>query len=327
MSRKKKLIVAASTFGVALAIGFVMQNGDALASRLNGNAVAQTPSAPPQDVILATASTASIPDISISQAEQAEPVIEMIALTDVDIDTDALTPDMAPAIAQDTCEITMDAQALPMAMVSVSVNAPCNLSEYATFHHQGMMFKELLDENGQIDMVVPALAETAFFLLSIEGGKGSATSVSVPDFANYDRAVLQWQGLNAVQLHAREFGADYGSDGHIWAAAAGELDFVNPSNGGFLISLGDLDAIQPALAEVYTYPSGTAETVGTINLSVEAEVTHTNCAREVYAQSMQFGPNQDPEAIDLIMTMPDCDTVGEFLVLKNMLQNLTLAAR
>ena len=34
MSRIRKYLVAASTFSIAMAIGFVMQNGDALAFRM-----------------------------------------------------------------------------------------------------------------------------------------------------------------------------------------------------------------------------------------------------------------------------------------------------
>ena len=35
----------------------------------------------------------------------------------------------------------------------------------------------------------------------------------------------------------------------------------------------------------------------------------------------------EPSAIDLTMTLPDCDAIGEFLVLKNMFEDLTLAAK
>ena len=73
MSRKKKIVTAASTFSVALGIGFVMQYGDAVASRSQPDKVSATPSvaAPefvvPQDVN--AASTFVIPEVSLPRAE------------------------------------------------------------------------------------------------------------------------------------------------------------------------------------------------------------------------------------------------------------------
>ena len=322
MSRKRKIAVAATTFSVALAIGFVMQNGDALASR-----IAPEPPAPDAaPVELASASTLSLPDLSPEQATEAEPMIEMISLSDDEATIETPLEPVEPAVV-DACEITMKAQTLPLGMLSLSAHAPCSPNEYVTFHHQGMMFKDITDQDGRIDLVVPALAEVAFYLMSVESGKGSATSALVPEFSKFDRAVLQWQGINAVQLHALEFGADYGSDGHIWSASAGDMDFIEPPKAGFLVTLGNPDAPEPVMAEVYTFPSGASQADGTVALSVEAEITADNCGREVAAQSIQFAPGQEPEALDLTMTMPDCGTIGEFLVLKNMFKDLTLAAK
>ena len=190
-----------------------------------------------------------------------------------------------------------------------------------------MMFSQLTDEDGRMEVVVPALAQEAFFISAFAGGEGAVASTPVPELANFDRAALQWQGVNAVQLHALEFGADYGTDGHVWAAAARELDFVNLPKAGFMTSLGDVRVQNGLMAQVYTFPSGQFNQDGTVALSVEAEITAENCGRDIAAQSIQLNPLQEPTAIDLTMTMPDCDTIGEFLVLKNMFKDLTLAAK
>jgi len=62
-------------------------------------------------------------------------------------------------------------------------------------------------------------------------------------------------------------------------------------------------------------------------LTVEVEVTQENCGREIAAQSIQLNAGLEPSAIDLTMTLPDCNAIGEFLVLKNMFEDLTLAAK
>lgn len=316
MIRKRKFVSAAAIFGVALSMGFIVQNGDALASRLGPvelTDASQITAAP----IAASAATGALPKVT-DQAQEIAPLVEMIALAEEQV---ILEPTV------DTCAITVEGQALPLAMVALSIDAPCQPAEYVTFHHMGMMFKEQTDTEGRIDVIAPAFAETAVYLVSFGSGVGTTATVLASDYMNFDRAVLQWQGINAVQLHALEFGADYGSDGHVWSAAARDLDFMTPPSGGFLITLGDPTVDQPLMAEVYTYPSGTAQATGTVGLSVEAEVTAANCGREVFAQSLQFGPAHAPEAFDLIMTMPSCDAIGEFLVLKNMFKDLKLAAK
>ena len=81
------------------------------------------------------------------------------------------------------------------------------------------------------------------------------------------------------------------------------------------------------MAEIYTFPSGMTAVSGDIVLNVEAEVTARNCGRSVAAQSIQISPISDPTIMDLTMAMPECVAIGEYLVLKNMFEDLTLAAK
>lgn len=320
MSRKKNFITAAITFSTALGIGFVMQYGDAVASRIQAT---PEPNLTLPDIVLPQQASMALdlPEMVISTTR--EPLIELAALEELDV-PEMVAPSATP---EPVCEVKMSADTLPMAMVAVSVVAPCQPNTAVTIHHQGMMFSQLTDAEGRVAIVVPALSEEAFFISAFAGGEGAVSSTTVPELANFDRAALQWQGMNAVHLHALEFGADYGTDGHVWAAAARDIDFVNPPSAGFMTSLGDVRATNALMAEVYTFPSGQFNRDGTVALSVEAEVTAENCGRDIAAQSIQLNPEQEPTAIDLMMTMPDCEAVGEFLVLKNMFRDLTLAAK
>jgi len=323
MSRNKKFLTAASTFSVALGIGFVMQYGDAVASRLQPDAgVASAAIAPTEMVVPQEASITSGFVIQRPSSVIDIPVPVQLAAFDA-----APVLDDTPIAVQPACDVQMFAQTLPMAVVAVSVVAPCQPNAAVTIHHQGMMFTQVTDQTGEVSMLVPALAQDALFISEFVDGAGAIASADVPELASVDRAVLQWQGVNAVQLHAREFGADYDTAGHVWSAAARELDFVNPRNDGFLITLGDPALDTPLMAEIYTFPSGSTSLDGQIALSVEAEVTADNCGREISAQSMQLDPTAATEAVDLVMTMPECDAIGEFLVLKNMFKDLTLAAK
>jgi hypothetical protein len=67
--------------------------------------------------------------------------------------------------------------------------------------------------------------------------------------------------------------------------------------------------------------------VGDIQLEIEAEVTDATCGREISAQSLQVTEAGAPRVQELQLTMPDCDAIGDFLVLKNVLEDLKVAAK
>ena len=343
MAQIRKYLVAGGTFSVAMGIGFVMQNGDALASRMVADEPVMTPMAQPIAEETAAAETVApapempAPAVSAALAIPSDlvapaPAPAPVELAAAELDSplaDAPLTDAGPQapLALDTCVADMEATVGPAATVMLEISAPCAADSVATIHHQGMIFSVLIDSAGKATVMAPALAANAVFIADLPGGYGAAAVVSVPEIEGFDRAVLQWQGVTGLGLHALEFGAGYNQDGHVWAASARGIDAVESGSGGFLMRLGDVGIETAFQAEVYTFPSGTAQRDGRIELSVEAEVLPGNCGRAIAAQSIQIAPGSLPAALDLTMTMPGCDAVGEFLVLKNMLESLTLASR
>ena len=240
-------------------------------------------------------------------------------------------PDPAPApetaaVQMPDCEVTLTATPAAAAMVDLALSAPCQPLAQVTFHHQGMMFSALTDAEGAVQVTVPALATGAVFIVDAGEGEGAVAITDVPDLAGFDRAVLQWQGAEGLQMHAREFGADYGSAGDVWAGMPRDAQALLSGQGGFLVELGDAAADNPLRAEVYTYPSDSGAQTGDVLLTVEAEVTEANCGQDIAAQTLQLGAGDEPVAQDLTMTMPDCSAVGQFLVLSGMLADLHVAA-
>lgn len=231
-----------------------------------------------------------------------------------------------PAVAEPACTVDMVATILPAALVDLSLSAPCAPLARVTLHHQGMMFGLQTDAAGKAQVTVPALAVNAVFIADIDGSDGAVAMATVPELAGLDRAVLQWQGVDGLQLHAREFGADYGEPGHVWAGAPGDSTAAVKGSGGFLMQLGDPAGDNPLLAQVYTFPTGSAAQGGDVDLTVEAEITTANCGRDIAAQTIQLRPGGAPDALDLTMTLPGCDAAGEFLVLSGMLSDIRLAA-
>jgi len=263
------------------------------------------------------------PDLRVpDQATTATPVaLETEAEPEA---VEPMPPEQVAAVSD--CAVDLRATPAPAGLVQLALSAPCAPLAQVTIHHQGMMFSALTDPEGAVQVTVPALAEQALFIADVRGGGGAVALVDVPEVAGLDRAVLQWQGDIGLDLHAREFGADYGSAGHVWSAAPRDAQLALAAGEGFLLQLGEPAADQPLMAQVYTFPRALAHQDGDVVLTVEAEVGTNNCGQEIAAQSIQIAPGAEPTAIDLTLALPGCDAVGEMLVLSGMLTDLHLAA-
>ena len=204
-------------------------------------------------------------------------------------------------------------------MVAFSVDAPCRAHERLTVHHSGMSFTASLDSTGQYASLVPALARTAVFIAETASGAGAVAVAEVDGIESMERVVVQWSGNSGFEVHAREFGAAYGSAGHVWHGAAGG------SGAGWIDRFGDESHLAARVAEVYSLPSRLPGQSGTVSLTAEAEVTTSNCGRDIFAQALQLRGGR-LSSRDLVLAMPDCDAQGSFLVLNNLVEDLKIAA-
>lgn len=79
------------------------------------------------------------------------------------------------------CMIRTSAKPQSGAAVRLQASATCLPESRVTVHHGGMLFTELTDADGTIDIVVPALAERAVFMLTFEGEQMAMAVTRVPD--------------------------------------------------------------------------------------------------------------------------------------------------
>ncbi|MEX0284922.1 MAG: hypothetical protein AB3N23_09955 [Paracoccaceae bacterium] len=247
-----------------------------------------------------------------------------VAFTGTETD---LTAPADPQTPQLGCELKAHAVEAEAAMARVTIDATCYPNERVTVHHNGMMFTDVTDANGALELDVPVLTENAVFILAFSNGKGAVAQTKVPSLANYDRVALQWSGLGGFQIHAREYGAGYGDQGHVWSGSPRSSAEAMQGAGGFVTRLGDANTLAPQLVEVYTFPTVTADQSGTVTMSIETEVTENNCGRDVSAQVLRIGPDQTASTRNLVLSVPDCDAIGDFLVLNNLVDDLKIAGK
>lgn len=307
--RLRRYVTVAATFSVALGIGFIMQNGDALASRLGVNDKPASIGSVSGDTYRPVTASGMVQPFSSTTGEDALAPI-------LDLSTD----DQGAAAG---CDIRFEAVPAAAATVNLALSAPCHPETLVTVQHQGMKFNEMTDSAGNLDIQVPALSKEAYFVATVGTVAGVVAITGVQDLPFYDRAVLQWRGDVPLELHAFEAGAAEGDVGHVWRAAAGNIT----NDQGYLTRLGTAQSTAPLMVEVYTFPSGMSQADDDIALSVRAEVTMANCGQRIAAQSIQLQPGQPPAARSLSLRMPGCDMIGEYLVLKNLFEDMTLASR
>jgi len=61
------------------------------------------------------------------------------------------------------------------------------------------------------------------------------------------------------------------------------------------------------------------------DVSIEAQVMENTCGTRIEGQILRSNPFGAPNIEDLAIAVPGCDAVGEYLVLKNLPQDLKLA--
>lgn len=227
-----------------------------------------------------------------------------------------------PAVVREqaTCEVFLVATPAPAAMLEVSVYAPCDRGQQAEMSHAGLSFDTHIGEDGQLMVQIPALSQEASVVLTFADGRVHTDSTSVDDVSMYERAVLQSRAPAYLGLNAYEFGAAFGDTGHVHMQNARE-----PGVSGFLSVLGDPTLENGQMAQVYTYPIGISQNSDAVTLEIEAAISEASCGHMVEASAIgvQGGMIVQERAIN--MTMPDCDGVGGYVILQDVLPEQSVA--
>ncbi|WP_298858862.1 hypothetical protein [uncultured Sulfitobacter sp.] len=339
MKYRKEIITTAGTLACAVGIGFFMQQGTSVpdpeyqgATLINADAAVLDV----EEIILTSAEFAesiTAPKVeeavTLAAAQEiaapAEPDLPMVQADSMTVMPDQLAMDTPQAQPEVPCEITANARPVAAAMVNLTLAASCLPNERVTVHHSGLLFNQVTDDTGAFGLTIPAMAKDATFVIAFTNGEGAVAQTTVEEISDFDRVALQWKGDTGFELHAREFGADYGGEGHVWAGAMRDMTYAVTGQGGYIQRLGDPEIPDGLLAEVYTFPASAAQSSGDVALSVETEVGSNNCGLEIEAKTLQTFSGKDITSRDLTLSVPDCDATGNFLVLNNLFEDLKVA--
>lgn len=337
---RKKLIIGAAVL-VAAAAGHTVQNSEKLFGSARASDVAASEPAEQfefQNVAPLSASaekTAGALPV-FPHAPEAAPQLGAPAHTEMTKrieGLDAGQESMPKQIADQqlnqfgmACETALTASAAPSAMVQLDITATCSPDERVEILHNRLVFATRLSNTGTVSVQVPALDGAATFLVRMADGSVQRAFVQMPEARDFERVVLQSDGQGLMELHAYEFGANYGEDGHVWAQSPRDPEFATQGKGGFLTVLGDASVNNPMLAQIYSHPRDQALNSEVVRVSVELPITKDNCATDLAAETIQPGADGALQTTALTLAAPGCDGIGEFLVLKNVVRDLKIAA-
>jgi len=342
MSRAKEVGTAVGTLVCALCIGFAMQSTDTASQRYGISAQKNLlkPTEGPineemgslyedlmdvHDITLTSALPASTQPVAVTAGVVSMNPVSTVAKT---LSVAATGLDLEEVIAK-SAECKIRAEALPReaAFVQLDLHANCRPNEQVTVHHNGMLFTGDTGSDGSMSVTVPALSKTALFIFAFQDGKGTLATTMVDDIEDYKRVVLQWRGSAGFELHAREFDVENGENGHVWHGANASVSGTANGEGGVLTSLGHRSAKAPHLAQVYSVPTRFSDSLGQIDLSVEAVINQDNCGSSVEAQTLEWDGVSELRTQNLTLEIPTCDSIGEYLVLNNVFEDLKVATK
>lgn len=294
------------------------------AAPLAANTLPTPPSPKPEPVAPQLAAVEALPD-QPSLPKAPKVTIEVRKADPAATAKVAAVPDAADQSAPETanaCDVTLELMAEANAMIGVTLLAPCNPSQRVVLRQGGLAITGQTTATGALFTTLPAMERAAIVEASFGDGTAATAEIEVPELASMRRFGVQWQADDAFQVHAFENGATYGQPGHVSAADPHRPAPGLTATSGFLTLLGDTETENPLLAEVYTYP---ADQTSNPEVVVEAAVTDKTCGRELIAETLTSTAGS-VFVTDLTLAMPDCEAVGDYLVLKNLVLDLNMAA-
>jgi hypothetical protein len=195
-------------------------------------------------------------------------------------------------------------------MIDLALHAPCDLGERVVIRHAGLSFTARTGPDGRLALRLPAMEREALVAAYFEGSEVALASASVPGLDGKLRFALQMALPVRFDLRADE-------GGHVFAASG-----AAPAAGtGRFVTLGSLGVADPILAQIYTFP---ADRLDAASLTAELRITPDTCSRTFPAETV-LSVSGEPRRETLSVAMPLCGTSGDILVLKNLVQDPTLA--
>lgn len=219
-----------------------------------------------------------------------------------------------------SCSISLDVTHFRGDMVTLELDAPCQMGVPVTVRHEGLFFTVVTSDIGRVTAKMPVLNRQAVFSVEMPDGSTISTEALVQEANDYDHVAVMWSGDTGLQIHAYE-----PSGAHVWGNAPQNISIAIKGRGGYVTRLGSTDFPEAKQAEIYSFPRRQIRKSGVVRLALSAAVTPYTCGKNRVAKTLQPGVNGGNTLVDLVLNMPACDSGVRNLVLKNIIRDLKIA--
>ncbi len=233
--------------------------------------------------------------------------------------SDAL-PLLQAKFPTDLCRINLRATTKPTARVKLQIMAPCHPETIVTIEHAGLRFRERLDKDGTLAVIIPAFVQFSKFDITLRDGLRATTGAYIVGLSSLNRTGFSAAGaINAI-LRAHDSSTP---GGIISRAQPRTYKHALLSGGGYLTILGDSTLPNPQIAQIYTHPNNDNQKL--VRLEILANRNKSNCAGGIDLQTARHSPILGPSKRHIRVNLTDCDTENGSLVLKNLLKDMRMA--
>ncbi len=245
----------------------------------------------------------NVPGILSSNPVVTAPTTELASLDTGNVDQ---PESIAPTQQSTNCEIFLDPSVRTGANILLFLSAECKPNMAVTISHAGLEFTIMTAPDGSANVIIPALQRTAEITATFADGTSESTVALVTQIGEVTRTAVTWRGAADLDLHAFEYGAPSGSDGHIWAGSARDFRSARLRGGGYLVELGDSTIEGGAMAEVYTMPLGRTVERGSVAMKLELNNVAEVCGNSISARTLRTRSENSAGSRSIRFTVPGC---------------------
>lgn len=207
------------------------------------------------------------------------------------------------------CAASLVLRPEPGGVMMMTLTAPCDGAGIVRIGHAGVEIAKRLPEGKPLRMAWPVLDRRGVFTVAFEDGRILGAHRSVEGMRDLRRFAVAWEGHARLDLTALEQVME----------VTGEVAAL-PQRAAWRATLGDADLPEAARVQIYTYPADSAEA---LDLSILA--TAGSCGRRLTGRTVSSQAGQ-ALSTELSVVLPECDAVAVPLHLKNLDQDVKLAA-
>ncbi|QPH55377.1 hypothetical protein [Pontivivens ytuae] len=232
------------------------------------------------------------------------------------------TPTTDAAVA--TCSANMIASAKLGEVLAVTLTSECRPNSLVTIGYSGLEVDSVTDANGQLQIDLPAFDEETTISARFVDGAEAETDIVVRGIDRVARVAIAWNGDINLDLHALEYTAAEGSDGHVWEQNPRSYRDSRRNGGGYLTQLGLPGARQ---VEVYTLPVSRRTQAGVVNTQVRVSEGAESCNDRVQVLSLYNNQALTSDRDTVSIETAGCGTDGDIVSFSSAVRDITVAQR